>query len=204
MRAFTLYRFYAADNTLLYVGLTINPGRRLEKHRALQPWWNDVARVDLEQHPDLPTLRASEREAIKTEGPLYNISMNARYAETYLTWSCDVCKRPIPDDAGYITVPYAEIHAHREWNDEFDEMLRIRGNGGLAVYTLGELNGMPDRARWHALHRSCDPNLDSNDYWIGVERIRTYPQVLEWSAHLLSKTWITDTTWQDILRRAAA
>jgi predicted GIY-YIG superfamily endonuclease len=77
----TLYRFYSADDTLLYVGLTINPGRRMEKHRGRE-WWRDVARITLEQHPDLDTLRRAERLAIETERPLHNIRMNTRLVLT--------------------------------------------------------------------------------------------------------------------------
>ena len=203
MSTFTLYRFYAADDALLYVGLTINPGRRLEKHRALQPWWNDVARVELEQHPDMPTLRAAEREAIKTETPLYNIRMNARYAETFLEWSCDICETPIGDDDGYITVSDHEIRRYKTevstWN-----AAHPKNQDGLTIRPLSDWNDYPERVRWRVLHRGCDPNPKSVDYWIGVERIRTYPRVLEWTAHLMEKTWLPDTTWRHILRRAAA
>jgi hypothetical protein len=203
MSTFTLYRFYDADDTLLYVGLTINPGRRMEKHRAMQPWWSEVARIEMEQHPDHATLRAAEREAIETESPLYNNRMSLRPLDSYLTWACDECGKPIPDGEGYITVSYAEIHAYRQWHDEFDERQRIKANGGLISYCISELAGMPDPARWRCLHRSCDPTPDSTDYWIDIERIRTYPRLLEWTAHLLEKTWLQSTSWRSILRRAA-
>lgn len=75
-RLYTLYRFYAADDTLLYIGLTVNPGRRMEKHAYDKPWWADVARIAMEQHPNLDALRAAERHAIETEKPLHNIRMN--------------------------------------------------------------------------------------------------------------------------------
>jgi hypothetical protein len=53
-----LYRFYAADDQLLYVGLTINPGKRMERHRGEKPWWNDIARVTLEHHESIEALRS--------------------------------------------------------------------------------------------------------------------------------------------------
>jgi hypothetical protein len=201
---FTLYRFYGADDTLLYVGITINPGRRMEKHRNTQPWWTDVARIEMEQHPDLGTLRAAEREAIETEKPLHNVRMNGRPVDLALTWLCDACGEPIADDEGYITVNYAEIHAYDRWNEEFDEKQRAKAKGGLVMYRLSELNGMPEPARWRKLHQRCDPDPESTDYWIGIERIRTRPEVLRWTAHLLGKNWIQSTTWRDILHRAAA
>lgn len=74
--AHTLYRFFDAEDTLLYVGLTVNPGRRMEKHAYDKPWWDTVARIAMEQHPDIETLRAAERAAIKAEKPLHNVRMN--------------------------------------------------------------------------------------------------------------------------------
>jgi GIY-YIG catalytic domain len=76
MPSFTLYRFFDAEDALLYVGLTINPGKRFEKHRATKPWWEDVARIVMERHADIAALRAAERVAIKTEKPRHNIRMN--------------------------------------------------------------------------------------------------------------------------------
>lgn len=75
-RVFTLYRFYDREDALLYIGLTINPGRRMEKHRATKPWWSDVARIEMEQHLDAASLANAERAAIVAERPLHNIRMN--------------------------------------------------------------------------------------------------------------------------------
>ena len=79
---FTLYRFFGHDDQLLYVGLTINPGRRFQKHMAEKPWWTEVAKVTMEQHPDLAALRAAEAAAIKTEHPLHNVRMNGTSTST--------------------------------------------------------------------------------------------------------------------------
>jgi predicted GIY-YIG superfamily endonuclease len=73
---FTLYRFYATDDTLLYVGLTTNPGQRFKKHRGEKPWWPEIARIEMEYHPTLAALQAAEREAITTEKPRYNVQLN--------------------------------------------------------------------------------------------------------------------------------
>lgn len=76
MSVFALYRFYDAAGDLLYVGQTINPGRRMEKHRGTNAWWGDVARIDMEQFPDRPALLAAERAAIKEDKPKHNVRMN--------------------------------------------------------------------------------------------------------------------------------
>ena len=75
-RVHILYRFFAADGRLLYVGMTINPARRFEKHRGEKSWWSDVARVEIEHHETIDALRKAERRAIETEHPIHNIRMN--------------------------------------------------------------------------------------------------------------------------------
>lgn len=197
----TLYRFYDAEDRLLYVGLSVNPGRRLEKHRGTQPWWSDVARIEMEQHLDMQTLRAAEREAIETERPLYNVKFNGR-PEQILVWLCDECGAPVEDGDGYLTVKYADIREYKRSHDAFDEAHR-RPNGWV-VYNLAELDEIAGLARWSVLHRNCDPDPESEDYWYAIERVRTYADLLERTAHLLGKTWLPTTTWHSILRRAKA
>ena len=71
-----LYRFYSAENELLYVGITVNAPARFAQHRAEKPWWLSVARIELEQHPDRDTVLAAERAAIIAERPLHNVVHN--------------------------------------------------------------------------------------------------------------------------------
>lgn len=51
-RKHALYRFYADDGALLYVGITLNPTGRWNDHRHDKPWWTDVADIKLETYPD--------------------------------------------------------------------------------------------------------------------------------------------------------
>jgi predicted GIY-YIG superfamily endonuclease len=78
MSTFTLYRFYNDESELLYVGLSINPGKRFERHKTEKPWWDDIAHIDLEHFDNLDELRAAERTAIQTERPEHNIRMSDR------------------------------------------------------------------------------------------------------------------------------
>jgi hypothetical protein len=73
---FVLYRFFDGEGRLLYVGMTINPGRRMDRHRTAKEWWTEVVEIRMEQFPDLDTLRVAERAAIVAEKPRYNIRMN--------------------------------------------------------------------------------------------------------------------------------
>ncbi len=71
-----LYRFFAADDTLLYIGLTVNPGTRWTAHSKDKPWWLDVAKVTVEHYPSREAVEAAEIAAIKAERPLHNVAHN--------------------------------------------------------------------------------------------------------------------------------
>jgi hypothetical protein len=119
-----------------------------------------------------------------------------------LTWTCEVCDEPIANNAGYVTANYAEFGAHQDWHREFDERKRreAEAEGKRFVgFRLSELDDSPPRARWRALHQGCDPDVGSTDYWIGVERCRTLPELIHWTAHLMGKNWIGSTDWDKLL-----
>lgn len=116
-----------------------------------------------------------------------------------LVWRCDLCDMPIEDGDGYATVSYAELRAH-----DRDEAAWERRHDGKVVFTLAEFLEGPDPVYWQVLHRECDPSPDSSGYWIAVERMRSSEQLLDWCAHLLDKSWIQQTTWPELIRRANA
>jgi predicted GIY-YIG superfamily endonuclease len=70
-----LYRCYAGDGVLLYVGKARDVPARLEQHRVRKSWWAEVAKVDVEDAPweELP---AREIAAIRAEHPKYNVVNN--------------------------------------------------------------------------------------------------------------------------------
>lgn len=69
-----LYRHWNADGELLYVGISLNAVSRLAQHRVEANWFDDIARIDIEWHPDRSSADAAERAAIKAEHPLHNIA----------------------------------------------------------------------------------------------------------------------------------
>lgn len=69
-----VYRFFDDDDSLLYVGMTIDSGRRYGDHRRRQPWWGEVTRIMIERHPDRQAARRAELLAIRTEQPRYNVA----------------------------------------------------------------------------------------------------------------------------------
>lgn len=90
-----LYRFFGADDRLLYVGITDKPGQRWEAHMRSKPWWPKVMRQTAEWYPSRGAAVDAEIKAIRDEGPLYN----KRYAESAGldalmlkdAWTCAAC-----------------------------------------------------------------------------------------------------------------
>jgi len=71
-----LYRFFDRTDVLLYIGITVNLPARLMQHRGEKPWWLSIARVDVEYFPTRQAALDAEREAIKSECPLFNDTHN--------------------------------------------------------------------------------------------------------------------------------
>lgn len=73
-RPVTVYRFYAANDELLYVGISNNPPARFRQHTEHAGWWTDAVRVDLTHYATEQAARAAELQAIRIEHPKYNIA----------------------------------------------------------------------------------------------------------------------------------
>ena len=131
-----------------------------------------------------------------------------------LVWRCERCGKPIGDGAGYVAMSFAELHAYKRALEAWNERVDRDYPGAFRCYPVSELLDYPEPVRWHVLHGLCDPEPDSPDYWIGVERIRTAAAVISWSSHLIRKNWIHETddclppwtggsTWNAVLDEAA-
>ncbi len=67
-----VYRAYDANGELLYIGSTGRWKARQRAH-AKQPWYGDVARWELEEHPTREAAYAAEAAAISAEHPAWNV-----------------------------------------------------------------------------------------------------------------------------------
>lgn len=73
-----VYRAYDQSDELIYVGSTNNVATRVGQHQAGTPWWRaNVARIEVDIHPDLPTARSVERGLIKKLSPPFNVTHSA-------------------------------------------------------------------------------------------------------------------------------
>jgi excisionase family DNA binding protein len=71
-----LYRFYAADDTLLYIGITQELPTRLKVHDGTKPWYHQVAYIKVEHFDTRDDALEAEEKAIRAEQPLHNVTHN--------------------------------------------------------------------------------------------------------------------------------
>lgn len=114
---------------------------------------------------------------------------------------CETCDKPIgggEDDPGDLWVAGADVDRFRAevavW-----EAKHGAGPGGGVVGWMTLVN-YPERARWRAHHSACDSTDLAAMYAIQASELRTWTQMAGWTAHLMGKTWLTDTDWQKILQ----
>lgn len=87
----SLYRHFAADGSLLYVGISLSWPQRTRSHARHARWFEEVARVEIEHFPTREAALGAEREAIKSEKPRFNVVHNRPTA----TKPAERWKRPL-------------------------------------------------------------------------------------------------------------
>ena len=96
---------------------------------------------------------------------------------------CGRCRAPIDGDTGFVGVRHGAIaRAQAEKRNHGTE---------------------PEEVLWETLHNSCDPDPSDDCYQINAERIATYPALAWWTAHLMGKSWLALTDWDEVLREVA-
>lgn len=113
-----------------------------------------------------------------------------------LDYLCDVCGRPIEDGKGSLYVRDVDLRVRRTDDQEWR---RVHGDGPV---TITELFSHPRGALWLIHHDRCRPD-ESDGYHIAVEQVRTWRDLLRWTAHLMDKTWLPDTNWGAVIGAAA-
>jgi hypothetical protein len=68
----TLYRYYDAQQRLLYVGITCRGAKRAAEHAKTQPWWPRQVWMRSEHFDTWAEAEEAERVAIKAEKPECN------------------------------------------------------------------------------------------------------------------------------------
>ena len=124
-------------------------------------------------------------------------SSNAYAAEMdEILWECDVCKTAVEGHAGSLWVSMAGV-AEAE-----AERRRWEADNPGPVYTGADLLHLPTRAHWRVTHHVC-AGATASAYEIGLHRIQTFGHVVNWTAHLMGKSWLSHTDWEYLLGRLA-
>ncbi|MEU5425921.1 hypothetical protein AB0H73_09970 [Streptomyces olivoreticuli] len=106
---------------------------------------------------------------------------------------CDACLGQIDDGDGVLAVDVAAAdRAVRAWR-------RRVGADPLAVFHTSP-GTRP--ARWTTRHHDCGSGKPKCPYTIPVERVRSWPALLQWGVHLADKHFTAGTDWHDLVARA--
>jgi len=87
-----VYRAWAADDRLLYIGSTKNWARRLVQHKR-SPWYPDAVRFTTDEYPTIEAARAAETKAIDRERAYWN--NHGRYDSECNCRRCDAQREQI-------------------------------------------------------------------------------------------------------------
>lgn len=148
-----LYRFFDQRGQLLYVGITDNLGQRWSAHMREKVWWPQVHKQNSEWLPSREAAEAAEKQAIKTERPLYNIAHalpeGSRSASRFVILAIHSGpSRRLPAKPGLDGVDLAEAR------DLIDDIEAVMGNERIRLAELP--------ARLRALAPDCDAYEDLN------------------------------------------
>lgn len=115
-----------------------------------------------------------------------------------LEFICDLCGRPVENGCGSLYVSFGELHAHRHAMADW----KSANEPGAALNIVAMLH-LPGPAPWRIHHDTCRPAEVGDGYHIDIERVRTWRDLVRWTAHLMEKNWLPDTDWRVLLGNAA-
>lgn len=115
-----------------------------------------------------------------------------------LLWNCRECNSVTND--GWLTLPGAELYKALDALKASDELSK-KADG---VYTAADLMALPDGGEWSVICRGCykDEMESAADYDIDLDRIGSYKDALDWTLHLMEKSWFPNTNWEETIRSA--
>jgi excisionase family DNA binding protein len=90
-----VYKLYGADADLLYVGSTTDLAVRFYQHSVSAPWWPEVLRLEVEEHPNRAVMLDAEKRLVQELHPPYNTKHRIPRHDTPL--------RALPDGTRYLT-----------------------------------------------------------------------------------------------------
>jgi hypothetical protein len=70
-----LYRHFAADGELLYVGISLRPFTRIRDHIRVSSWADTIANITFEYFDSRVAAMAAEARAVQEENPRHNVRL---------------------------------------------------------------------------------------------------------------------------------
>ena len=112
---------------------------------------------------------------------------------------CEICYRSIPSiREGRIWISYVRIEARER---ELGAWREANPLTPMSTVTVDQIMQFPALIQWVWGHADCpDPDGDSL-YWIEAARFNSVPKALDWTLHLMGKSWIQHTDWVALIRR---
>jgi len=108
-----LYRHFAADGTLLYVGVSLSCVCRLIQHRKTSGWYGDIANITVEKFRTRGEAIEAERLAIRRDQPQHNKIRHAiKPSPVYHAPPC-----ALPYNRTFAITPERQAEVN-EWNGE--------------------------------------------------------------------------------------
>lgn len=69
-----VYRIYDSNAELIYVGMSYEPDTRVRVQRREKPWGHEIARHEVDWHPNRAASQRAEEQLIKQEHPRHNVT----------------------------------------------------------------------------------------------------------------------------------
>jgi hypothetical protein len=125
---------------------------------------------------------------------------------------CFTCRENVPDGGGVIHIRHFDVREFERTVAAQDEQRKDRAavdgrTDGLDIFTLADMLARPEQPHWQVHCDACNPhrrNGCEGCYSFGVERCRTWAQLVDWTVHLVEKGWVLESTnWTELVRATA-
>lgn len=168
-RDYVLYRWWAKDGRLLYVGKSVSLYKRISQHRRGSEFFAEAATMTLQRLESAEQLSGAEMNAIRTEKPAFNI-MGRRATESAATRKLVVGDLDPQSACHWVEIDYEEIR--------YGDLIRwsfkhspgeVSGQGIADDYGLGDDN----EHEWY-LYTSEAEEIILDEFMAGLCDIRRW------------------------------
>jgi predicted GIY-YIG superfamily endonuclease len=170
-----LYRYFDANDELLYVGISIDPDGRLKAHRDNhEPWVGEATKRTDEWHDSRSLALRAEAEVIKAERPRYNVKLNYDDAPfDPASWPEIADFHKVPGIAELMRTeitsgrwaPGQRIPSLRTLGEAAGASIRIVSKASTQLQNEGLLDLQPGHGVFVARPQEPRPKLPHNFFW---------------------------------------